>query len=239
MNELDIEQPTDENKINDKHATDKFLKFEEIGNDHFFSQLNTPLREDAFDISDNEKIEKIAEHFDQIMKILGLDMSDDSLQGTPYRVAKMYVKEIYSGLNPENRPEMRAFENKYNYDEMLIEKDISFYSTCEHHFVPIIGKAHVAYIPNKNVVGLSKLNRMVQYCARRPQVQERLTVQIAEELMKSLNTLDVAVLIEADHLCVASRGVKDINSKTITTQYNGKFKEEKVREEFLKHIYNK
>ena len=239
MNKLDIEKPTDENKINDKHATDEFLKFEEIGDDHFFSQLNTPLREDAFDISDDEKIEKIAEHFDQIMKILGLDMSDDSLQGTPYRVAKMYVKEIYSGLNPENRPEMRAFENKYNYDEMLIEKDISFYSTCEHHFVPIIGKAHVAYIPNKNVVGLSKLNRMVQYCARRPQVQERLTVQIAEELMKSLNTLDVAVLIEADHLCVASRGVKDINSKTITTQYNGKFKEEKVREEFLKHVYNK
>jgi len=239
MNELDIENPADENKKNSKHNNDKFLKFEEIGDGHFFSQLNTPLRENAFDMSDDEKIEKIAEHFDKIMKILGLDMTDDSLQGTPYRVAKMYVKEIYSGLNPENRPMMRAFENKYNYDEMLIEKDISFYSTCEHHFVPIIGKAHVAYIPNKNVVGLSKLNRMVQYCARRPQVQERLTVQIAEELMQSLNTMDVAVLLEADHLCVASRGVKDINSKTITTQYNGKFKEDKVREEFLKHIYNK
>lgn len=239
MNELDIEKPMEENKINDKNAANKFLKFEEMGDDHVFSQLNTPIRKDAFDISDDEKIEKIAEHFDQIMKILGLDMTDDSLQGTPYRVAKMYVKEIYSGLNPKNRPTMRAFENKYNYDEMLIEKDISFYSMCEHHFVPIIGKAHVAYIPNKNVVGLSKLNRMVQYCARRPQVQERLTVQIAEELMQSLNTMDVAVLLQADHLCVASRGVKDINSKTITTQYNGIFKEEKIREEFLKHVYNK
>ncbi len=219
---------------------DKVLQtYEDFGDNHFLSSVNTPLRPDAFDLSDEEKIAKISEHFYEIMHIMGLDMTDDSLRGTPHRVAKMYIKEIYSGLNPDNKPQMRTFENKYQYNEMLIEKDITFYSTCEHHFVPIYGKAHVAYIPNENVVGLSKLNRMVQYCARRPQVQERLTVQIAEELKKALQTKDVAVIIEADHMCVASRGVQDVNSNTITTQYHGKFKNEKTREEFLKHIYNK
>lgn len=201
--------------------------------------IDTPLREDAFDISDAEKIEKIEKHFSQIMEILGLDLNDDSLKGTPRRVAKMYVKEIFGGLNPANKPQVSLFENKYNYHRMLVEKDISLYSNCEHHFVPIIGKAHVAYIPGKSVIGLSKINRLVQYYASRPQVQERLTLQIAEGLKEVLQHNDVAVMIEADHLCVASRGVKDISSKTVTVSYSGRFENEAIRQEFLSHIKEK
>lgn len=190
-------------------------------------------------LSDEEKIKKIEYHFAQIMKTLELDLNDDSLKDTPKRVAKMYVKETFSGLNPKNKPEISVFENKYHYNRMLVEKDITLYSNCEHHFVPIIGKVHVAYIPNQQVIGLSKINRIVNYYAKRPQVQERLTIQITEGLKELLNINDVAVVIEADHLCVASRGIQDTNSKTVTSNYSGKFEDESVRKEFLSYIYNK
>jgi GTP cyclohydrolase I len=209
---------------------------ENVGDSHSSFSLETPLRADAFELDDELKIELIEKHFKEIMQILGLDLSDDSLKGTPHRVAKMYVKEIFSGLNPANAPEVKLFENKYQYKNMLVEKSISFHSLCEHHFVPIIGKAHVAYIPNGKVVGLSKLNRIVRYFARRPQVQERMTIQIANMLKEALGTNDVAVLIEADHMCVASRGVQDVTSNTITTEYSGKFLDVKTREEFLRYI---
>lgn len=209
---------------------------EHVGDTHAVFSLETPLRADAFELDDELKIELIEKHFREIMQILGLDLSDDSLSGTPHRVAKMYVKEIFSGLNPANAPDVKLFENKYQYKNMLIEKSISFHSVCEHHFVPIIGKAHVAYIPNGKVVGLSKLNRIVRYFARRPQVQERMTIQIANMLKETLGTNDVAVLVEADHLCVASRGVQDVSSNTITSEYSGKFLDVKTREEFLKYI---
>ncbi|TAE73789.1 MAG: GTP cyclohydrolase I FolE [Bacteroidetes bacterium] len=206
---------------------------EEIGDNHIGDAYNTPMRPDAFDISDDEKIKKISVHFEQIMNILGLDLKDDSLKGTPKRVAKMYVKEIFRGLDPKEKPSIALFENKYQYKEMLVERDIILYSTCEHHFVPIIGKAHVAYIPNGKVIGLSKINRLVQYYAQRPQVQERLNNQIGEALKEALNTQHVAVVIEAQHLCVAVRGVKDVHSSTVTAFYSGKFKEENTRNEFL------
>jgi GTP cyclohydrolase IA len=184
-------------------------------------------------MNDDEKIKIIAGHFKGIMQTLGLDLNDDSLKETPERVAKMYVKEIFSGLNPKNKPEVTKFENKYQYNKMLIEKDISLYSYCEHHFVPIIGKVHVAYISKGKVIGLSKINRLVQYYSKRPQVQERLTVQIAEAIKKATGTEDVGVLIDAVHLCVASRGIKDTNSSTITSDYSGKFINEEVKGEFL------
>ena len=209
---------------------------EEIGDEHIMTSVETPMREDAFDISDDEKIAQIEYHFRQIMETLGLDLRDDSLKGTPKRVAKMYVQEIFSGLNPKNMPSVALFENKYQYNEMLVEKNISFYSNCEHHFVPIFGKAHVAYIANGQVIGLSKLNRIVQHFAKRPQVQERLTMQIAKEIQKLLGTEDVAVMIDAKHLCVASRGIKDDTSSTVTSFYGGKFQEEITRNEFLKYI---
>lgn len=209
---------------------------EEIGDEHIMTSVETPMREDAFDMSDDEKIAQIEYHFRQIMETLGLDLRDDSLKGTPKRVAKMYVQEIFSGLNPKNMPSVALFENKYQYNEMLVEKNISFYSNCEHHFVPIFGKAHVAYIANGQVIGLSKLNRIVQHFAKRPQVQERLTMQIAKEIQKLLGTEDVAVMIEAKHLCVASRGIKDDTSSTVTSFYGGKFQEEITRNEFLKYI---
>lgn len=201
--------------------------------------INTPIHDDAFELSDMEKINKIEHHFAKIMQILGLDLNDDSLCETPNRVAKMFVKEIFSGLNPNNNPEISLFENKYGYKRMLIEKDITLYSNCEHHFVPIIGKVHVAYIPDKQVIGLSKINRLVQYYAKRPQVQERLTIQISEALKEILQHDDVAVLIEADHLCVASRGINDTNSKTFTAEYSGQFENDIVRQEFLLHVQNK
>ena len=212
------------------------ILIDEMGDEHVSTSVETPLRADAFELSDDDKIEQIALHFGQIMDILGLDRTDDSLQGTPRRVAKMYVKEIFSGLNPANFPDIKLFENKYKYQQMLVEKNILFYSNCEHHFVPIIGKAHVAYISSGKVIGLSKINRIVQHFAKRPQVQERLTVQIAEALRKVLETDDVAVVIDATHLCVSSRGVKDVNSSTVTSHFSGQFTEEARKTEFLKYI---
>jgi GTP cyclohydrolase IA len=212
--------------------------YEEIGNQHILTTLDTPLRSDAFDLSDEEKIEQIQDHFKEIMNILGLDLQDDSLKGTPYRVAKMYVREIFSGLNPKNKPKIALFDNKYKYSEMLIEKNIVLQSTCEHHFLPIYGKAHVAYIANGNVIGLSKINRIVQHYAKRPQVQERLSMQILEELKMALNTEDVAVYIDAKHMCVSTRGIKDNSSSTVTTAYSGKFNEEATRKEFLAAIHS-
>ncbi|MFT4736872.1 MAG: GTP cyclohydrolase I [Paraglaciecola sp.] len=204
--------------------------------DHGSSSDQTPLRPDAFEIDDDLKIEMISEHFKEIMQILGLDLTDDSLQGTPRRVAKMYVREVFAGLNPKNKPAARLFENKYKYDQMLVEKDITFYSHCEHHFVPIYGKAHVAYFPNGKVIGLSKINRFVQYFAKRPQVQERLTIQIANEMKKILGTEDVAVVLDATHMCVSSRGVSDTNSQTGTAHFSGKFQDQQFKSEFLNYI---
>lgn len=215
------------------------VNFEEFGDDHIGSSYETPMREDAFDLTDKEKIQEIEKHFTRIMEVLGLDLTDDSLRGTPHRVAKMYVTEVFSGLNPMNKPSMTLFENKYRYDQMLVEKDITFYSHCEHHFVPIFGKAHVAYISSGKVIGLSKINRIVQYFAKRPQVQERLTVQIGKELQKALDTDHVAVVIDATHLCVASRGVNDTNSKTGTAYFSGKFKDTQIKNEFLNYINTK
>jgi GTP cyclohydrolase IA len=220
----------------DNPNPDKNESFQEEEEHHFSSSLETPLRPDAFDLSDEEKIDQIEPHFKSIMQILGLDLADDSLKGTPRRVAKMYVKEIFGGLHPDAKPHARLFENKYGYTQMLVERDITLYSSCEHHFVPIIGKAHVAYMPGEHVIGLSKLNRIVHYFARRPQVQERLTLQIANELKAVLGTESVAVLIEADHLCVMSRGVNDVSSSTITSEYSGLFLEEQYRREFLQYI---
>jgi GTP cyclohydrolase IA len=214
----------------------KDLSLEEFGDDHIGSSAETPLRPDAFEMPDEVKMELIAKHFREIMLIMGLDLNDDSLKGTPHRVAKMYVKEIFSGLKPDNKPKAKLFENKFKYNEMLVEKDITFYSNCEHHFVPIFGKAHVAYVSSGKVIGLSKINRIVQYFSRRPQVQERLTVQIANELKDVLQTEDVAVVMDANHMCVASRGVNDYNSKTVTAHYSGKFQEDAVKQEFLKFI---
>ena len=211
-------------------------EIDELGDMHIATSVDTPLRDDAFDLNDNEKIEFIQDKFREIMEVLGLDLTDDSLKGTPYRVAKMYVKEIFSGLNPANKPDVKLFENKYQYNEMLVEKNITFYSNCEHHFVPIIGTAHVAYISNGKVIGLSKLNRIVQYFAKIPQVQERLTMQIASELKQILQTEDVAVLIDAKHLCVSSRGIEDVNSSTVTAEYSGAFKDMEKRNEFLKYV---
>lgn len=204
------------------HKLNEF-SYTDIGDDHLFTSLETPMRKDAFSISDSEKKEKIELLFEEIMNIMGLDLTDDSLKGTPKRVAKMYIDEIFSGLNPANKPKIALFENKYQYNQMLVEKNITFYSNCEHHFVPIIGKAHIAYISSGKVIGLSKLNRIVQYYAKRPQVQERLTNQIAEELKQVLGTDDVAVIIDAKHLCVSSRGIKDESSATVTCYYGGEF----------------
>ena len=195
----------------------------EIGDDHLFTGLETPMKKDAFKLSDGEKKKKIAVLFEEIMDVMGLDLTDDSLKGTPERVAKMYIDEIFSGLNPKNKPKVALFDNKYQYNQMLVEKDITFYSNCEHHFVPIIGKAHISYISAGRVIGLSKLNRIVNYYAQRPQVQERLTNQIAEELKGILGTEDVAVIIDAKHLCVSSRGIKDDTSATVTAFYGGAF----------------
>jgi GTP cyclohydrolase I len=196
---------------------------EDIGDDHLYTGLKTPMKANAFKMSDEEKKQKIAILFEEIMDVMGLDLTDDSLKGTPERVAKMYIDEIFSGLNPKNKPKVALFDNKYQYNQMLVEKNITFYSNCEHHFVPIIGKAHVAYISSGKVIGLSKLNRIVQYYAKRPQVQERLTNQIANELKTILETEDVAVIIDAKHLCVSSRGIKDDTSSTVTAYYGGAF----------------
>ncbi len=225
------------NTLADKNKTIAAnLSADEIGDEHISTNMDTPMKADAFKLSDAEKMEKIERHFREIMETLGLDLNDDSLKGTPKRVAKMYIQEIFSGLNPANKPKIALFENKYRYNQMLVEKDITFHSNCEHHFVPIIGKAHVAYISNGKVIGLSKLNRVVQYFSKRPQVQERLTMQIGRELQNILQTQDVAVLVDARHLCVSSRGVQDISSATVTSFYGGKFEQENTRQEFLKYV---
>jgi len=210
--------------------------WEEIGDNHQGFSIDTPMLSDAFKLSDEEKKNEIEFHFAKIMNILGLDLKDDSLKGTPSRVAKMYIEEIFSGLNPANKPKIALFDNKYKYNELILEKNISFYSNCEHHFVPIIGRAHLAYISSGKVIGLSKLNRIVNYYAKRPQVQERLTNQIANELKNALVTEDVAVLIDAKHLCVSSRGVKDDTSSTFTSFYGGVFKEDSKKRELFAAI---
>ncbi|WP_312208419.1 GTP cyclohydrolase I FolE [Empedobacter sp.] len=215
----------------DKHLHD------EMGDDHMSANLETPLRADAFELSAEEKVEKIEADFRNIMETLGLDLTDDSLKGTPKRVAKMFVKEIFGGLLPERKPGMSTFDNKYNYNQMLVEKDIVVYSTCEHHFLPIVGRAHVGYISKGRVIGLSKMNRIVEYYAKRPQVQERLTMQIVKAMQEALGTDDVACIIDAKHLCVNSRGIKDIESSTVTAEFGGAFKEnEQLRKEFISYI---
>ena len=211
---------------------------DEIGDNHMSTSFETPLKENAFEKSDTTKKDIIAFHFKKIMETLGLDLNDDSLNGTPSRVAKMYVEEIFSGLNPRNKPVISLFDNKYQYNSMLVEKEITFYSNCEHHFVPIIGKAHVGYFSSGKVIGLSKINRIVDYFARRPQVQARLTNQIANELKSILETQDVAVIIDAKHLCVSSRGIKDDTSLTTTSYYSGKFNDNAVKNEFMNYILN-
>ena len=212
------------------------LTIQEVGDDHLYTGLKTPIKPTAFLISDHKKKEKIAKLFGKIMDVMGLDLTDDSLKGTPERVAKMYIDEIFSGLNPNNKPKIALFDNIYQYNQMLVEKNITFYSNCEHHFVPIIGKAHIAYISSGKVIGLSKLNRIVQYYAKRPQVQERLTNQIAEDLKNTLQTDDVAVIIDAKHLCVSSRGIKDDTSATVTSYYGGKFNTPTKINELLNYL---
>ena len=206
------------------------------GDDHLGSSAQTPLRADAFDLNDDQKIDIIQEKVGEILHTLGMDLTDDSLKGTPKRVAKMFVNEIFGGLLPENKPSASTFKNKYKYGEMLVEKNITLYSTCEHHLLPIVGKAHVAYISNGTVVGLSKMNRIVEYYAKRPQVQERLTLQIVAELQKVLNTKNVACVIDAKHLCVNSRGISDISSSTVTAEFGGRFQEKELKREFLNYI---
>jgi GTP cyclohydrolase I len=208
----------------------------EMGDQHVMTSIETPMHDGAFDLSDEEKKVIIEKHFREIMHTLGLDLTDDSLKGTPARVAKMYVEEIFSGLNPENEPKVALFANKYKYNEMLVEKNITLYSNCEHHFVPIIGNAHIAYISSGKVIGLSKLNRIAQYYAKRPQVQERLTVQIGKHLQEILETESVAVIIDAEHLCVSSRGIQDVNSSTVSAFYGGEFKKKSKKEELFNYL---
>tara|TARA_B110000003_G_scaffold233634_1_gene236987 strand:- start:32009 stop:32704 length:696 start_codon:yes stop_codon:yes gene_type:complete len=220
-------------ELNIKNKEDRI---EEIGDNHIMTSAKTPLREDAFIISDEEKMDRIQESVKDILITLGMDLSDDSLQGTPKRVAKAFVKELFMGLNPKNQPKASTFDNNYNYEEMLVEKNIIVYSTCEHHLLPIVGRAHVAYISKGKVIGLSKMNRIVDYFAKRPQVQERLTMQIVQFMQKSLGTKDVACVIDAKHLCVNSRGIKDIESSTVTAEFGGKFKNKDTKQEFLEYL---
>ena len=212
--------------------TEKEL-YELIGDNHQMTSADTPMRSDAFEKSDEQKMKSIENHFHSIMEEMGLDMTDDSLKGTPHRVAKMFIQEIFSGLNPQNKPKISVFENSYHYDKMLVEANISFNSTCEHHFLPIIGKAHIGYVSSGKVIGLSKLNRIVDYFSRRPQVQERLIMQIFNELKTVLETDNVIVVMEAKHLCVSSRGIKDESSFTSTIQYGGIFNEKENRNDFF------
>lgn len=211
-------------------------RIDEIGENHIGTSATTPLRDDAFDISDKEKIARIQENVKDILETLGMDLTDDSLKGTPKRVAKAFVNELFMGLNPENQPKASTFNNTYNYGEMLVEKNIVVYSTCEHHLLPIVGRAHVAYISNGKVIGLSKMNRIVEYFAKRPQVQERLTMQVVQFMQKALGTEDVACVIDAKHLCVNSRGIKDIESSTVTAEFGGKFKDKQTKQEFLDYL---
>lgn len=208
--------------------------------DWFCGKEQTPIRPDAFEKSTNEKVEIIEKHFYEIMHTLGLDMTDDSLMDSPKRVAKMFVHEIFGGLLPENKPRISTFSNKFKYRQMLVEKDITVYSFCEHHFLPIIGKAHIAYISNGEVIGLSKINRIVDYYAKRPQVQERLTMQIVDAMKEALKTEDIACIIEAKHLCVNCRGIKDAMSSTTTAELSGMFRTNPTtRQEFLQYVGHK
>jgi GTP cyclohydrolase I len=227
------------NNINAMNTLTEKELFEIIGDDHQMTSAETPLRLDAFDKSDIDKMSSIEKHFHAIMEELGLDMTDDSLRGTPHRVAKMFVKEIFGGLNPANKPKISVFENSYHYDKMLVEADIEFNSTCEHHFLPIVGKAHIGYVSSGKVIGLSKLNRIVDYFARRPQVQERMIMQIFNELKTVLETDNVIVVVEASHLCVSSRGIKDSTSYTSTIQYGGTFEQKEMRQDFFQLIHKK
>ncbi|MEN8775671.1 MAG: GTP cyclohydrolase I FolE [Polaribacter sp.] len=211
-------------------------RIEEIGDNHVATSAKNPLRANAFSISDEEKIDKIQESVKDILYTLGMDLEDDSIQGTPKRVAKAFVNELFMGLNPKNKPSASTFDNNYNYGEMLVEKNIVVYSTCEHHLLPIVGRAHVAYISNGKVIGLSKMNRIVEYFAKRPQVQERLTMQVVQAMQEALGTEDVACVIDAKHLCVNSRGIKDIESSTVTSEFGGKFKEKETKKEFLQYL---
>ena len=211
-------------------------RIEEIGENHVATSAENPIRPDAFDISDEEKIVKIEKSVKDILHTLGMDLSDDSIQGTPKRVAKAFINEMFMGLNPKNKPTASTFDNNYNYGEMLVEKNIVLYSTCEHHLLPIIGRAHVAYISDGKVIGLSKMNRIVEYFSKRPQVQERLTMQIVQAMQEALGTKDVACVIDAKHLCVNSRGIKDIESSTVTSEFGGKFKEKETKKEFLQYL---
>lgn len=211
-------------------------KINDIGDNHIGSSAETPLREDAFELSKEEKIDKIQKNVREILHTLGMDLEDDSLKGTPRRVAKAYVEELFGGLLPDNMPKLSTFDNNYKYGEMLVEKNITVYSTCEHHLLPIVGRAHVAYISKGQVIGLSKMNRIVDFFAKRPQVQERLTMQVVQALQMALGTEDVACVIDAKHLCVNSRGVRDIESSTVTSEFGGKFKDKTVKLEFLDYI---
>lgn len=209
---------------------------DDIGDNHIMTSHETPIRKDAFALSNEEKIDSIIKDVKNILETLGMDLTDDSLSGTPKRVAKMFVNEIFGGLDPNKKPKASTFNNKYKYGEMLVEKNIVVYSTCEHHLLPIVGRAHIAYISSGNVVGLSKMNRIVDYYAKRPQVQERLTIQIVKELQEILQTEDVACVIDAKHLCVNSRGIRDIESSTVTSEFGGVFKDDKTKREFLDYI---
>ncbi len=221
---IEVTQNNNEERIN------------EIGENHIGTSAKTPLRDDAFELSNEEKIARIEESVKDILETLGMDLTDDSLRGTPKRVAKAYVNEIFMGLHPENKPSASTFDNNYNYGEMLVEKNIVVYSTCEHHLLPIVGRAHVAYISNGKVIGLSKMNRIVEYFSKRPQVQERLTLQVVQAMQEALGTEDVACVIDAKHLCVNSRGIKDIESSTVTAEFGGKFKEQDTKREFLDYL---
>ena len=220
-------------ELNSKMNDDRI---EEIGENHVATSAENPIRLDAFDISDEEKIVKIEKSVKDILQTLGMDLTDDSIQGTPKRVAKAFINEMFMGLNPKNKPKASTFDNNYNYGEMLVEKNIVLYSTCEHHLLPIIGRAHVAYISGGKVIGLSKMNRIVEYFSKRPQVQERLTMQIVQAMQEALGTKDVACVIDAKHLCVNSRGIKDIESSTVTSEFGGKFKEKETKKEFLQYL---
>lgn len=224
--------------LDDVSSNNSGADTEDLGDEHIGTAVQTPLRDDAFDLSDEEKIKKIESHFGEIMHTLGLDLNDESLSGTPYRVAKMYVKEVFQGLNPKNKPDAKKFGNKYEYRDMVVVKNINVTSFCEHHFLPFLGKAHVAYKSSGRVIGLSKINRMVDYYSRRPQVQERLTLQIADELQGALETEDVAVFIESKHLCVSTRGIKDRESSTVTTEYRGDFRQETSQQRFIDYIHS-
>ncbi|GAB1309378.1 GTP cyclohydrolase I FolE [Urechidicola sp. KH5] len=219
-----------------KNGMSKQEEADIIGDNHISTSAETPLREDAFELSDEEKIARIEESMRDVLHTLGMDLTDDSLQGTPKRVAKAFVNELFGGLRPDKKPKLSTFDNKYKYGEMLVEKNIVVYSTCEHHLLPIVGRAHVAYISSGNVIGLSKMNRIVDYFAKRPQVQERLTMQVVQALQEALGTEDVACVIDAKHLCVNSRGVKDIESSTVTSEFGGQFKDPQKKQEFLEYI---